>query len=397
MRTRILLGTIGLSAVLLASACSDTSESSASFSPATPPVTLANLNILHGFDCDPPRPEDGDQCRVRERVALLRDHLIEEGCPDVVTLQEIVNLEYVRSSPTTVRGPLDSIVDLIKAELPRLAASCGFTYELVYLPFLDTGTAETDEELVLSRYPVVISETQVLHSALYDAPNELKLFARHLLYVRIAHPAGEVDIYTTHLSSGSDAASNSCNSYYELLPGAGFGPEVPCPLECNPADTVRACQAEQLALYVERTRGTGNLALVTGDFNAEPGSSEYLSMTRRGWLDTHLVAGAPECEAANGIGCTSGRDSSAESLENPALQVSRRIDYIFAAMPLESGTCTANSSGDTGSWKVAGGGLFAAQPNPFAQSCGSLPDAICWVSDHSGNQAVLACRTDTTE
>jgi hypothetical protein len=37
-------------------------------------VEVANLNILHGFACDPLSPDDGDQCRVVERM----DRLIEE-------------------------------------------------------------------------------------------------------------------------------------------------------------------------------------------------------------------------------------------------------------------------------------------------------------------------------
>ena len=392
MRVGKVIAALGLPALLALGGCSDSSDGGATIAPATAPVTLVNLNILHGFDCDPPTPGDGNQCRVRERVALLRDHLIEAGCPDVVTLQEIVDQTYVRNSPTERRGPLDSIVDLLEAELPNLAAGCGFTYELVYEPFLDVGTAQTDDELVLSRYPVRQAVTQVLHTALYDVPNGYQLFARHLLYVRIGHPTGEVDIYTTHLSSGSDAATNDCNSFYELLPGLGVGPEVPCPEECDSNDTVRACQAEQLARYVESTRGPNNLALVTGDFNAEPGSSEYRAMTNRGWLDTHLAAGAPECDAGNGTGCSSGRDSSAASLENPALQVNERIDYIFAALPPEPGECIATTGGYRGSYEISDAGLFAAQPNPFTDTCGSPPKPMCWVSDHSGNQARVACQ-----
>ena len=80
-----------------------------------PSVTLANLNLLHGFDCDPPTPADGDQCRARDRVALLREHLIAAECPDLVTLQEIVNKEYVQRSPTEQAGPLDSLLALTQA------------------------------------------------------------------------------------------------------------------------------------------------------------------------------------------------------------------------------------------------------------------------------------------
>jgi endonuclease/exonuclease/phosphatase family metal-dependent hydrolase len=389
-----ILTTLALTTLVVLSGCSDSSDNQNSppEASASPSVTLANLNILHGFNCDPPTPADGDQCRVRERVALLREHLVAQGCPDLVTLQEIVNQEYLLRSPTEpLVGPLDSIVDLIEAELPELETRCGFTYELVYQPFLDTFTAETDEELIMSRYPVLQANTYIMHSALYDG-DRYKLFARHLLYVRIDHPTGEVDVYTTHLSSGSDAATNSCNSFYEI-PGFSFGPSVPCPMECSIEDTVRACQAEQLALYVERTRGADNLALISGDFNAEPGSSEYLSMTSRGWLDSHVVAGQSECNSASGIGCTSGRNSSAESLENPAFQVDRRIDYIFTVLPQAEDTCIATTDGDhLGTYEITTAGLFAAEPNPFSEGCGSVPNPMCWVSDHSGNQVQLNCR-----
>ena len=165
-----------------------------------------------------------------------------------------------------------------------------------------------------------------------------------------------------------------------------------CPWECDSRDTVRACQAEQLALYVEQTRAEDSLALIAGDFNAVPGSSEYLAMSRRGWVDTYLAAGGAECEPANGTGCTSGRASNTVSLEDPGLQVNRRIDYIFAVLPRNSNTCIATAAGDSGSWQQTDGTLFAATPNPFVDTCGSSPNDICWVSNHSGNLAQLACR-----
>ncbi len=382
---------LALSALLALGGCSDGDSQRDGIAANT--VTLANLNILHGFDCDPPTPGDGDQCRVRERIALLREHLLARDCPDLVTLQEVVNREYLLRSPTEQVGPLESIVALLEAELPVLAAGCGFSYQLVYQPFLEVLTSETDEELILSRYPVLHTGTQVLHNALYDIPNGFQLFARHVLHVRIDHPAGEVDVYTTHLSSGSDAGANNCNSFRELVPGTDIGPRVPCPAECDSDDTVRACQAQQMALYVEQSRGAQNLALIAGDFNAEPGSSEYLAMTGRGWLDSHLAAGQPECESATGLGCTSGRDSRLHDLESPSLNVDRRIDYIFIALPEGAGNCVISpADNERGMYTLSDAGLFAAEPNPFSDACGSIPGPVCWVSDHSGNHARLTCR-----
>lgn len=379
MRVENILTTIALTTLVVLTGCSDSSSSnnSGAVVSGSPTVTLANLNILHGFDCDPPAPADGDQCRVKERVALLRDHLIAQGCPDVVTLQEVINAEF---APTAQGPPVASIISLIEAELPNLAAVCRFTYQMVYKPLLTVALSEIDEEVILSRYPVLQIGTRNLYGTLYNQTTGNGVFARHALYARIDHPSGEIDVYTTHLASGSDFGTSECVS------GS-------CPMECISGSTVRECQAEQLALYVEQTRGTDNLALITGDFNAVPYSSEHLSMTSRNWLDSHIVADQPECDGTSGIGCTGGRDSSAESLENPALQVDRRIDYIFAVLPPEAGTCIASTGGDRGTYKVTDAGLFAAEPNPFSETCGSPPNAMCWVSDHSGNQVRLACES----
>lgn len=115
-------------------------------------------------------------------------------------------------------------------------------------------------------------------------------------------------------------------------------------------------------------------------------------MTSRGWLDSHLAAAQPECDSTSGIGCTSGRESNAKDIENPALNVDARIDYIFVALPPGNSTCvTSLQSGRSSSYEITDAGLFAAEPNPFAAACGSPPDAVCWVSDHSGNRARLTC------
>ncbi len=132
MRAGSVFAMVFLPALIAVGGCSDGNDINVSAPAAT--VTLANLNILHGFDCDPPAPADGDQCRVSERVALLTEHLIAEGCPDLVTLQEVVNKDFVLNGTAEEVGPLESIVTLIEAQLPKLAADCGFTYELIYEP-----------------------------------------------------------------------------------------------------------------------------------------------------------------------------------------------------------------------------------------------------------------------
>ena len=340
-------------------------------------VTLANLNVLHGFDCDSAQLDTG-QCRVQERIALLAQHLVAAGCPDLVTLQEVINAAI---APTELAQPVISILDLVRTELPGLAAACGFTYELLYRPLLAVTLAEIDEELILSRYPILLSGTRTLYGPLYNEAAGVLVFARHVLHARVDHPTGEIDVYTTHLASGADLARSPCGDRF-------------CPPECDSADTVRACQAVQLAHYVEATRLPGNLALISGDFNAAPGSTEYRTALDRGWIDTHLAAGQPECDAVSGVACTSGRESSIGQIEDPALNVQRRIDYIFAALPRNEGNCTVAAAGAAtrrGVYTVDSAGLFADRPNPFSADCGPSPAPPCWVSDHSGNRATLAC------
>ena len=347
-------------------------------------VEVANLNLLHGFDCDPPVPGDGDQCRVADRVELLLDHIVDSGCPDVVTLQENVVNEFVQTSATETRGPLESTVALIEAGLPSLAQACGFPYQVIFDP---TGAIAAgpprgvDEELILTRYPAVsVSETP-LYSAL--AP----FFGRQVLHARIDHPVGLIDVYTTHLASGADAGSAPCGAQI-LLPTA-------CPAECEAfVDTVRECQAKQLALLVEATHDVPGPAFVTGDFNDEPDTPVYAEMVSRGWLDSHLAAGNPECDPASGDGCTTGRDEVAGELEDPALNVDRRIDYIFVVPGDGDSTCGSFEfvRRPHPHFRFADTGIFAGEPNPFVASCGPEPDDICWTSDHSGNQANLQCR-----
>src|SRR5262245_6214405 len=301
-------------------------------------LEVANLNILHGFACDPPMPADGDQCRIRDRIDLLVDHIAAIGCPDLVTLQENVTSETVQRTQTEFVGPLDDTVALIEARLPALAARCGFAYRVVFDPAARRPPAlgrGTDEELILSRYSVMSSETKKLYSPLDP------FFSRHVLFARIQHPVESVDVFTTHLASGSDLATLPCG--VPALPGPPFTPpSPPCPAECVAfGDTVRECQAKQMAAFVAARHTVAGPALLTGDFNAEPGSTEYAEFTSRGWIDSHLAAGNSECNPATGENCTSGRnDDDLSDLESPALGQTERIDYVFVFPPTQNASCS---------------------------------------------------------
>ncbi len=131
------------------------------------------------------------------------------------------------------------------------------------------------------------------------------------------------------------------------------------------------------------------LVVVVGGFV----SLVYSQFASRGWTDTYLAAGNPECVSATGVGCTSGREDEAlTDLEDPALNQTERIDYIWL-VPATSGSLCAGTEEAAGD--ADGDGietrLFADVPNPFAATCGPSPDAICWSSDHSGVQADVNC------
>lgn len=367
-------------------------------------VTVANLNIFHGIDCalvEKQRGEQITQCRLPKRIDLLFEHLAAIGCPDIVTLQEIVTREFVPITATGgCVGPLDDTVVLIEEGLPSLAKACGFTYGVVFdhtalrnpldLPCMPGRGI--DEELILSRYPIKTPEIRLLHSALY-VPGQplLQFFARHVLFVRIDHPVGPIDVFTTHLAASEDFGDNPCDSQVDF--GNGFVVLVPCPAECDGAKTVRQCEARQVANFVKELHDVSTSAFITGDFNAKPHSAVYKEITKAEnhrqdrWIDSYLAADNRECNRHTGIGCTAGRvairpDGTSE-LEERDPNVDERIDYIFVVPSAPELECNIQEKGT---------GLFADEPNPeclLNSLSTSMP--ICWASDHNGTRANLSC------
>ena len=320
----------------LVSGCGDTR--------ATPDLTLANLNFLHGIFC----ASESASCRLEDRTDLLEEWIREAGCPDVITLQEIF-------------PPSVALLE------EKSATICPFPYAVVQGDVL----VGVDDETVLSRYPVVAKE-------------QLRLFGnfRSVLHVMIDHPSGLIDIFSTHLASGADGGSESCMT-------------AQCPAYCTEggAQTRRDCQAIEMAEWIETRHQGPNPALIAGDFNARPESFTYRQFTERGWPDAYLVAGNPECDPTSGIGCTSGRgDEGLASLETPELGERSRIDFVFVVPAQPEASCLGviepmgDPDGDGTST-----GLFADIANPFAEVCGEAPYPICWPSDHVGVQIDLQC------
>jgi len=318
-------------------------EASGAPAPASCPktdVTVADLNILHGIFC----PPASVNCRYADRLDLLFQWIAARGCPDVVTLQEVYSVEEPQ----------------IEARLP---GPCPFPYYPVYV-----RTNVFDDALILTRWPASSVEVHVLY----------KNF-RNVLFARLDHPLGPLDLFSTHLASGSDGAQNPCTG--------------DCPAECVAAGatTVRECQGVQLAGWVAARHDRPGPSVLTGDFNESPGTFVYQQMTARGWPDTYLAAGNAECVPATGAGCTSGRaDEDLSQLESGASNESERIDFIFLVSP-GVGTCALDSPADADTDGTATR-LFADQPNPFAPTCGPVPDAVCWPSDHVGTELDLNCR-----
>lgn len=319
---------------LLLAACGDDATTNG---PAVPDVTLTNLNLVHGLFC----PPETDSCRLPDRVDLLMEWIAVE-CPDLVTLQEIwpPSLELIEERAGTV---------------------CPFPYNVL----AGESASGVDDELVLSRYPATIVDQLPLYIGF-----------RRVLWTQIDHPTGLLDVYSTHLASGADGGPDACGDA--------------CPPECRAAgaQTVRECQSVQTAEFIERTHTVPGPALVSGDMNARPGSFVYRQFTDRGWLDSYLETGNPECAPATGIGCTSGRESELlHELEAPELNLTSRIDYVFLIPAADGSACRPTLIGPG----PGGTGLWDDRPNPFAADCGPLPDPICWASDHMGVRIGYTC------
>jgi endonuclease/exonuclease/phosphatase family metal-dependent hydrolase len=333
-----------LCVLLLLAACGDSGSGGGA---TQRDLTMAQLNILHGTSgmCN-----QTANCRLADRIDLLYRWIGRSGCPDVVTLEEVWS------------GALPLLRD-------GAGGPCPFTYEVA----LASERLGPDEAVILSRYPVLSIASQPLFPGF-----------RKVVHARIDHPAlGPVDVYATHLASGSDGATVSCSA------------SVPCPSPCLDAgaQTRRECQAVQMAQYVEATHGDVNPVLIGGDFNAAPGSFEYRQFVDRGWRDAYLASGNAECHPATGRGCTSGRqDENLSQLESPASNEVERIDFIFVIPAPDPAVCTnrLDTAGDADGDGTATR-LFADAPDPFDRQCGAAPLPICWPSDHQGVQLDLNC------
>lgn len=260
-------------------------------------VRLVSQNILHGVGCAP----DSDSCQVGDRVALFMAQLLEDGCPELVSIQEAN----------------ERIVSLVSGE----AGACG--YHIVW-----DGDPGLDREVVLTTLKVIDSQRRVLADRFRSA------------YLgRVASPVGVIDFLTTHLAAGAD--DRACS------------PER-CPPPCDAAGSLRTCQARQVLEFAREVALVGAVTVVGGDLNDSAGSPALSVFDEAGYVDSHLAAGQAECDPVTGTGCTAGReDTTLAGMADPADPSSRqssRIDYLLYSAPGRD--CSVGE----------GTGLFNAEP-----------------------------------
>jgi endonuclease/exonuclease/phosphatase family metal-dependent hydrolase len=311
---------------IVAAACSsDSNETSGDDVSSPAQVRVVSQNLLHGIAC----PPDGNHCDLPNRVALFLQQLQDAGCPELVGIQES-NVEMVTLIQQSVGGVCDGAYEVVWDESEGL-----------------------DREVVLTTLPVLGFQRERLAGPLRSA-----------LWVRVAADVGVVEFVTTHLASGSDDRPCSADV---------------CPPPCQPDDFVNACQARQTVAFADRMAAPDSVRIIGGDLNAKPGEPAYEILTDAGYTDTHLEAGNPECDAASGAQCTSGRDdSSVAEMQDPASTNSERIDFL-----LWGGDRTCRS--------VAPTGLFNAEP-----AVGG-PGGFAFPADHTGVQATLECDTTNAQ
>jgi len=296
-------------------------------------LTVVNFNVLHGAFC----PEGSDNCQLPDRMELLGQRLEEAECPDIVGLQEVSKGVY----------------DEIKRQ-PVIEAC---DYDIVL-----ARPKNLDQEVVLTRLPVKSKKVVELVGNLRTASR-----------VVLKSDLGPVVLVVTHQDGdrapGELGADATCT-------------EAACPPPCEPGSPFLACQTTVAAGLADDVGGKKAIRILMGDFNVTPASARMQGLVADGWVDTHLAAGNPECDAS-GVGCTSGRlDEVVDDMKDPNSRQLRRIDFMFVKPPAR---CAPVFDPDPdGDGDGLGTGIWD-DPVPDG------PGGMVFVSDHSGTSFDLSC------
>jgi hypothetical protein len=253
---------------------------------AKAPVTVADLNLLHGLFC---QPDVTDWCHAPARVEILGKWLEKAKCPDLVGLQEI----NARTE--------ELINDLVKTV-------CGGAYTVHTEP-----VNSPDREMILTRL-------EVIDEGYLDIAN----FPWEAYWVRVDSPQGTVDFLTTHFASSSN--NPPCT-------------EASCPPVCAAGIETNECHAHELVDFFDSRPKPARLSIIGGDLNARPTEQTLTTLHDAGFVDTWVEAGRPECDPATGVGCTGCSEQDRELIGMDTvegLDCDARIDFILVRT---SGRC----------------------------------------------------------
>jgi len=297
-------------------------------------LTVVDYNILHGIFC----PSDTDSCRAPDRIALFLSQLQDAKCPQVVGLQEVSG----------------QLAGLIEEQLPGV---CGGKYKLAM-----SITDGNDKELVFSTLPAKKPKVLPLPGGLRNATR-----------VELQSDLGPVVLVVTH--QDGDKSFPSCRNDFE---------RYKCPKPCVEHQTFSECQTILGEGLADQVGSKQAIRIYMGDFNIPAGNARYQRLIERGWVDSHLAAGNPECDPATGVNCTSGRnDVTLTALQDPTATESERIDFIFVKAPKR---CTPKyDTAADADHDGTGTGLFAAQPAVNG------PSGLAWPSDHTAVSMDMSC------
>jgi endonuclease/exonuclease/phosphatase family metal-dependent hydrolase len=335
-------------------------------------LRVGTLNVLHS------ETDDGD-ISLGDRLPLLADAVAASGI-DIVGAQEVTrNVVFDPASEAPQRHGLvaQRLAAAIAARTGQPWAWC-WSLSNPHVPLspdlvpgggnpLDSIAAangnapdpgDFSEGLaILTRFQIEASRFRRLTPRSFEAaacidldpfcPLAALFDSRQVLWARVASPAGEVDMFTTHLA-------------HTLTPLS---------------DTTRAIQVEQALAITSEWASPDDLPdLLVGDFNSTPDSPVIAAATDAGFIDTYRAADGPECAPA-GTGACSGGPTDGTEVFSPAPQrtMSGRIDYVLAR---PSGTCALT---------VPASEVIADEPSPQADG------RWLWPSDHLGFASTVSC------
>lgn len=220
-----------------------------------------------------------------ERARLIRAELARLR-PDLLGLQEVLRLH--RDGQPLLIPEADQATEIAD----------GFDYQIAYAIAADYGNGLRFGNALLSRHPLLESETFAL-------PGAESGETRSLLYARVRTPFGELPVFVTHLN-------------WKLHHGS-----------------IRVRQVRYIAERIAELAPIDERHLppvLMGDMNAEPDSDEMRYLTGRATLEGRSVyfADAWVYGGDDSAGATFDRRNRFAAL---AHEPPRRIDYIFVRGP----------------------------------------------------------------